>query len=137
MRKGRSKAARLNDLVKELFSLMVKYCFVLDLQWIATDDNVNADHLSRKDRESDFLRTVYETEVWKADTVPLRAEGAGRTRVLPEKRGVLEERKEPEVWELVTRQEPVAEPLAEPDAYLKRALALAPPNSFSTSSVRL
>ena len=83
--KGRSKAARLNDLVKELFLLMVKYNFVVDLQWISTDDNVNADDLSR-DKEQDFLDRMAEEGATVA-----RMEGAGRTRQLPEKRGSLEE----------------------------------------------
>ena len=88
--KGRSKAERLNNLVKELFLLMCKYAFVLDLQWISTHDNVNADHLSREGREEEFLKSVHETECLAADATLLRMEGAGRTRVLPEKRGVLE-----------------------------------------------
>ena len=88
--KGRSRVARLNDLLKELFLLMVKYRFVIDWNWISTHDNVNADHLSR-DREDQFLTTVYETECWSADTTPVRMAGAGRQRVLPEKRGVLDE----------------------------------------------
>ena len=33
----RAKAERLNNLVKELFLLMVQFCFVLDLQWISTN----------------------------------------------------------------------------------------------------
>ena len=45
--KGRSRANRLNDLLRELFGLMIKFGFVIMWTWIATDDNVNADHLSR------------------------------------------------------------------------------------------
>ena len=89
--KGRSKAQRLNELVKELFLLMLRYEFIVNLVWICTEDNVNADHLSR-DREGDFLEDAYAPEhgCWAADTVPDRMEGAGRTRVLPEKRGTFE-----------------------------------------------
>ena len=71
--KGRSKAARLNDLVKELFLLMVKYNFVVDLQWISTDENVNADDLSR-DKEQDFLDRMAEDGV----TVAAREVGSGK-----------------------------------------------------------
>ena len=84
--KGRSRAPRLNLLIKELYLLMIKFRFVIEWVWIATDDNVNADHLSR-DREQDFLSTVYESGCWASDTAPIRMEGAGRQRVLPEKRG--------------------------------------------------
>ena len=61
--KGRSRANRLNDLLRELFGLMIKFGFVIAWTWIATDDNVNADHLSRG-RVAEFFRTVYET--WSA-----------------------------------------------------------------------
>jgi len=85
--KGRSRVARLNDLVKQIFALMLHFRFVIDWQWISTHDNKDADHLSR-DREEDFLRSVRETGCWAADTEPIRLEGAGRQRVLPEKREV-------------------------------------------------
>ena len=45
--KGRSRAQRLNDLLRELFVLMVQYGFVIAWMWISTHDNINADHLSR------------------------------------------------------------------------------------------
>ena len=56
--------------------------------WIATDDNVNADHLSRG-RVAEFFRTVYETGVWTEATVPEPMPDVGRTRTLPEGRGGL------------------------------------------------
>ena len=49
---GRSKAERLNSLVQELFLLMIKYDFILHVIWISTNDNVNADALSRVDPAS-------------------------------------------------------------------------------------
>ena len=90
--KGRSKAARLNELVKELFLLMLRFEFVLNLVWISTHDNVNADHLSREDREGEFLGAAHDPTLgcWEPGTVPVRMEGAGRVRVLPEKRGTFE-----------------------------------------------
>ena len=90
--KGRSKAERLNSLVQELFLLMIKYDFVLHVIWISTHDNVNADALSRVDGEEKFLREVYKPEhaCWSPDTVPVRLDGAGRKRTLPEKRGVVD-----------------------------------------------
>ena len=81
--KGRSRAQRLNDLLRELFVLMIEFGFVISWLWISTHDNVNADHLSRG-READFLRTVYETGFWAVDTVVRRLPDAGRVRRLPE-----------------------------------------------------
>ena len=86
--KGRSRANRLNDLLRELFGLMIKFGFVIMWTWIATDDNVNADHLSRG-RVAEFFRTVYETGVWTEATVPEPMLDVGRTRTLPEGRGAL------------------------------------------------
>ena len=86
--KGRSRANRLNDLLRELFGLMIKFGFVIMWTWIATDDNVNADHLSRG-RVAEFFRTVYETGVWTEATVPEPMPDVGRTRTLPEGRGGL------------------------------------------------
>ena len=87
-KKGRSRANRLNDLLRELFGLMIKFGFVIAWTWIATDDNVNADHLSRG-RVAEFFRTVYETGVWTEATVPEPMPDVGRTRTLPEGRGGL------------------------------------------------
>ena len=87
--KGRSRASRLNDLIKELFFLMLKYEFIIEWLWISTNDNVDADHLSR-DREGDFFESVYKSGCWSSDTEPIRLVGAGAKRVLPEKRGVQE-----------------------------------------------
>jgi hypothetical protein len=110
--KGRSRAPRLNELVKELFLLMVRYSFVIDWIWLSSEDNVNADHLSR-DREEEFLTSVYETECWSADTGPIRMSDAGRVRVLPEKRGVIADAAEPEP---APAPAPAAAPALNPDA---------------------
>ena len=45
--KGRSKAERLNELLRDLFYLSVKHHCIFRPTWIATDDNVFADALSR------------------------------------------------------------------------------------------
>ena len=86
--KGRSKARRLNDLLRELFALMIKFGFVIIWTWIATESNVDADHLSRG-RIEDFFRTVYETGAWTEATVPAPMPGLGRVRTLPGGRGDL------------------------------------------------
>ena len=75
--KGRSRANRLNDLLRELFALMLQFGFVITWTWIATDDNVNADHLSRG-RLDDFFRTVYESGLWTEETMPTPEPDAGR-----------------------------------------------------------
>ena len=86
--KGRSKAHRLNDLLRELLALMIKFGFVITWTWIATEENVDADHLSRG-RVDEFLRTVYERGVWTSTTVPEPMPDIGRVRTLPEGRGNL------------------------------------------------
>jgi hypothetical protein len=45
--KGRSKAARLNDLMRSLFVLQVKFTFILQPYWLSSADNFLADALSR------------------------------------------------------------------------------------------
>jgi len=89
----RSRAQRLNELLRELFILQIE-CFILEYFWISTTDNINADDLSR-DREAEFLVHVRETGFWSDETEAIRLEGAGETRVLPEKRGVLPRNFEP------------------------------------------
>ena len=78
--KGRSKAHRLNDLLRELLALMIKFGFVITSTWIATEENVDADHLSRG-RVDEFLRTVYERGVWTSTSVPEPMPDIGRVRV--------------------------------------------------------
>ena len=81
-KKGRSKAHRLNTLLKELFVLQIQYGFVLNTFWISTDDNYLADHISR-DREVAFLAALPSAEFL---SVPLsecmRHPGAGRVKHL-------------------------------------------------------
>ena len=86
--KGRSKVERLNVLLKELFMAQILYGFVIVWEWIDTHFNRLADHLSRG-REDDFLRDAYGDGWWNlpVGVVPMRLEGAGRTRQLPEVRG--------------------------------------------------
>ena len=47
--KGRSKAPRLNVILRELFVLAAKYECVFEPHWISTHDNIGADALSRGD----------------------------------------------------------------------------------------
>ena len=56
--RGRSRATRLNDLLKTLFVLQIRYDFVLSSYWLASEANGLADDLSR-DRESAFLASVF------------------------------------------------------------------------------
>ena len=81
--KGRSKAHRLNTLLKELFVLQIQHGFVLCTFWISSEDNFLADHLSR-DREGAFLWAVPGAQFV---TVPFseirRHPDAGRRKRLP------------------------------------------------------
>ena len=54
---GRSKAERLNWLLRRLLILQVEYEFVLIYKWISSEDNYLADHLSRG-RVDAFLDNV-------------------------------------------------------------------------------
>ena len=58
--KGRSKVDRLNNLVRELFYLMVKHGFIFAFYWLLFADNVLADLLSQPDGEEEFLKAAYE-----------------------------------------------------------------------------
>ena len=86
--KGRSRVDRLNDLVRELFALMVQYHFVLDFFWLSSEDNLLADDLSR-DKEDAFLEHARSTGFWSEDTVPERMPGTGEKRTLPDTRGAV------------------------------------------------
>ena len=76
--KGRSGVERLNELMKELFVLQVKFGFILSPFWISTVDNFLADHLSRG-REELFLYLVHSEEFLIDTARPiLRLGDAGR-----------------------------------------------------------
>ena len=51
LHKGRSKAPRLNAILRELFLLATRYECVFETHWISTHDNIAADALSRGDFE--------------------------------------------------------------------------------------
>ena len=61
LRKGRSKADRLNEILRELFLISVKYECLFEPHWISTHDNVGADALSRGDlpRFAQWVREHY------------------------------------------------------------------------------
>ena len=86
--KGRSKVERLNSLVRELFALMLLYQCVLEFFWLSSEDNLLADDLSRN-RENAFLQHAFDTQFWEQDTTPVRHEGAGQKRTLPQNRGTV------------------------------------------------
>ena len=85
-RKGRSRVDRLNDLVREIFHLCIKFNCVVLFEWISSEDNLLADHLSR-DRELDFLAAVFAVGFWVTTVKVRRHRCAGDRRVLPEFRG--------------------------------------------------
>ena len=62
--KGRSRASRLNDLLRRLFALSLKYECIFEFHWLSTHENVHADALSREDGEQWFLEHVYDDRVW-------------------------------------------------------------------------
>ena len=96
--KGRSRAERLNDLLKEILMLQIVFGFVIVFEWISTKRNRLADHVSRN-RESEFRRDAYgdgstasQSAWWHlAPGAVLRRVDAsvGRVRQLPERRGVI------------------------------------------------
>ena len=51
LKKGWSRAERLTEIIKQLYTLSVKFNCVIVPIWISTDDNVGADALSRGDLE--------------------------------------------------------------------------------------
>ena len=53
--KGWSKAERLSDLIRHLFSLAISFQCIFEFNWISTHDNVFADALSRPDPLASFL----------------------------------------------------------------------------------
>jgi hypothetical protein len=84
--KGRSSVERLNVLIRELFALQLEYQFVIEPEWISSEANVEADHLSRG-REQEFLAVVRDSGFWSPEVVPIRHGHAGAVRNLPERRG--------------------------------------------------
>ena len=95
---GRSRAERLNDILKEIFMLQIIHNFVIKWFWIDTKRNRLSDHLSRN-REDEFLRDAHgdgsedsQSAWWHLlpHVVPRRLDDSvGRVRVLPEERGVI------------------------------------------------
>ena len=79
--KARSKAPRLNHLIRKLFVVQLKYQCIIQSFWLASEDNVESDHLSR-DREKHALQAAFTRGFWSRDTEPRRHELAGTTRTL-------------------------------------------------------
>ena len=52
---GRSRVERLNVVLQKLFLLQVEHTFIIRFNWIPTDDNTMADHLSRGRIEAFYL----------------------------------------------------------------------------------
>ena len=57
-KKGWSKAERLGALLKRLFTLAIHYECIFEFHWVASEQNVLADALSRIDNEKRFLELV-------------------------------------------------------------------------------
>ncbi len=72
LHKGRSKAPRLNVILRELFVLATRYECIFETHWIATNDNVAADALSRGDlsRFEEHIRQQYAGSVNLARFTP-------------------------------------------------------------------
>ena len=49
--KWRSRAQRLNDIIRDIYYLMLKYGFILDSSWLCSEDNEMPDDLSRPEDE--------------------------------------------------------------------------------------
>ena len=79
--RGRSRAPRLNDLLRGLFVLQVQHDFVLSSFWLSSEANALADDLSR-DREASFLRAVWASGTWAPGCVPVRHPRCGEVRRL-------------------------------------------------------
>ena len=56
---GRSRVARLNDLIRRLLALQIEYEFILEPYWISSEDNLHADLLSRQNIEK-FLEVAHD-----------------------------------------------------------------------------
>ena len=79
--KGRSRAERLNLLLKRLFVLQIRFDCILRFFWLSTTANYLADHLSR-DRAAAFLAEARASGELDADAVLVPEPDAGRTRTL-------------------------------------------------------
>ena len=75
--KSRSRAPRLNELLRHLFILQVKYGFVLQPYWLSSEDNYLADHLSRG-RVAEFLELVGDAGFLRPAAVLFKHPSAGR-----------------------------------------------------------
>ena len=76
---GRSRAPRLNDILRGLFTLQIKENFILDSFWLSSEDNILSDDLSRF-RIGAFLARFSCSPFLGAPVSQIRAvEGAGRT----------------------------------------------------------
>ena len=86
---GRSRVERLNVVLQKLFLLQVEHTFIIRFNWIPTDDNTMADHLSRGRIEAFYLAVAAEAMIvgffvggffWAGKAVRIRmAAEAGRT----------------------------------------------------------
>ena len=91
-RRGRSRATRLNDLIKSLFVKQVRGNFILDTFWLSSEDNALADDLSRG-REHEFLARAAALGAWLPGVVPRRHPRSGEVRRLTvvERPGAMDE----------------------------------------------
>ena len=79
--KGWSRAERLNLLLKRLFVIQMKCDCLLVFYWLATDENVLADHLSRG-RIDDFVKAASYSCLFAQDAVLTPMPGIGSKRNL-------------------------------------------------------
>ena len=83
-KRGRSRATRLNDLLKALFVRQVQGGFILDSFWLSSEDNELADDLSRN-REEAFLMKAQHRGAWLPGAIPRRHPRSGQVRQLTER----------------------------------------------------
>ena len=60
--KGWSKAERLSLLIRRLFEYSLRFEFILEFEWVASDDNIYADPLSREHGLTKFFKLVHELQ---------------------------------------------------------------------------
>ena len=78
--KGWSRATRLGQLLKRLFSLAVQHECIFEVHWIASKDNMYADALSRAENEALFLKLALKHELFQDPYITRRHPLSGHTR---------------------------------------------------------
>ena len=78
--KGWSRAERLSILIRRLFDYSLRFEFILEFEWVATDDNIYADPLSREHGLATFYKRVYELNPLPKGARLIRHPSSGHVR---------------------------------------------------------